>query len=67
MSLLILLSLAFIVFALPVVVVALAFSGFTFAFLTSAALFIPSLSIVGVVGIVAGAERFPAAAGRIRR
>ncbi len=62
MSLLFLLLLTFV---LPVVVLALTFSGvaFTFAF-PSAALSIPSLPLVGTV---AGVESFPAAAGRIRR
>jgi hypothetical protein len=60
-----LLSLAFRVAVLAVAVLVLAFAGFAFAF-SSATFFVLSLSTVARVGVVADAERFPAAAGRIR-
>ncbi len=56
-----LLSLAFGIAALTVAVLALAFAVFA-----SAALLVLSLSMVDRVGVVADAERLPAAAGRIR-
>ncbi len=66
-SLLVLLSLAFVIAALSVVVLALAFSGVAFAFaFPPAALSVTSLSIVGGVDTAAGIESFATAAGRIR-
>jgi hypothetical protein len=57
----VLLSLAFGVAALAVAGWTLVFAAFA-----SAALFIPSLSMVDRVGVVADAKRFRAVAGRIR-